>query len=86
MNDLLVALKPQLILYHARANAQFILGTHQGEYVIVKMAIPDIDGVQEEQFEVVYRTPRYAEAIEQIMGILKPRGLRLVEEELAEAA
>jgi hypothetical protein len=86
LNDYLVAMKPTLFFSHDRANAQFILGTHRGRSVVVKMSIPDVNGTMAEQFEVIYEGDEQS-AMERIMDIVRPRGLRLVrDEELAEAA
>ena len=73
-----VAFKPRLTVFPARSNAQFMLGDHQGRFVIAKMAIPDIHGTQDEAFEVVFESDTYAEAIERIKMILNPTRYVLV--------
>ncbi len=76
MNDRLVALKPSLFISHAPANAQIILGTDDGVHVVAKMSLPDVHGVQEENFEIVYRGSEQA-AMTIIRNILKPLPLKL---------
>lgn len=73
-----VALTPILTLFPARLNAQIILGSHQGRYVVAKMAIPSLDGTEEETMEIVYESETYREAEARVREILKPTGPMLV--------
>lgn len=84
MTDLITALKPTLMLYHAPVSGQIILGTHRGKHVIAKMSIPGVDPVEKEEFRILFAYDDFNDANDKLLEIVTPpKGLKLVKAEAA---